>query len=211
MKNILKISILILLIFNVVLTKAQFAEKGGINFSNTIFATYSDSNIKLECDNKLYLGFHAGILRRFNINDKIYLQPEVLLHIDKSKFLLTQKISNITENYSQNFIRADIPIYFGYKINPFRFYLGPIINGNLFSLANKENSQFAEYYNFMGSFSTSFSVGIGIDFGKIGIDINYQRNITKFEQNLNKVWNKQNDIILQSYSNVVMFNLTIYN
>ncbi len=206
MKQILT---LILILTSLTLS-AQFGEKAGVNFSNTIFNTYSNNNITIQSNNKLLLGVHAGILRRININN-MYIQPEVVLHIDKSSFTLTEKINNKTENYTQNFIRADIPIYFGYKVNPFRFYAGPVINGNLLSLTSKEDSQFAEYFDFLGSFSSSLSIGVGLDFGKIGIDISYQRNIIKFEQNLNKVWSSQDEIILKSHNNLIVLSFNVYN
>lgn len=202
--------LLVILLLNSIIVNAQFGEKGGPSFSNTIFDTYTNDEITVQANRSLYFGFQVGAFRRFDLNN-MYLQLEVIFNINRSGFVFTEKANNNSINYIQSFVRADVPIYLGYKLESFRFFAGPVFNGYLFSLTARENSEYAEFFDILGFFSTSFSVGVGCDFGQVGIDLCYQSSITKFEQDLISVYTSHDNILLKSHSNLIVLSFIFYN
>lgn len=202
-------STILILIITFINTFSQIGEKGGLNLSNTIFEDYSDNNIEIKSNNSMLLGVQAGAYRRFCFytdNGGLYLDLSAMLNINRSLFDLTQKSNGSQYQFTQNFINVNVPVMIGYKSGFVRFFAGPSINTYLLSLTNEITSQYASYFDFIGQISPSICFGFGFDIGSFTIDIDYQHNLTGFNQELVDASFSQDPIPLPSVNNIISIN-----
>jgi hypothetical protein len=127
-------------------------------------------------------GFHVGGWVRLKLGG-IYLQPEVLYNSAKVEYKLN-KLGAVTseDSLTQRFSNLDVPIMVGFKLGSFRVNGGPVAHIHLGS-----NDGLAELKDYKASFQSAtwgYQAGIGLDFGKLGIDLRYEGNFNNFGQHI---------------------------
>jgi len=130
------------------------------------------------------VGFRIGGVVRVSLGDLIYLQPELVFRTANMQYRIRDAFRNTDSIRFQdeNFFLIDVPILAGAKIGPFRLQAGPIA-----SLRLDKNSDLETVENFTRSFNTAkwaFQFGVGLDLGKIAIDVNRQNFISKNEDEI---------------------------
>jgi hypothetical protein len=131
-------------------------------------------------------GFDAGIFFRFGRS--FYFQPELDYSFRSSTFKTA--LSELKENARLKNHYLDIPLLIGYKIvdGPnfnFRVFIGPrlgILVGNKSSWKKDEA---------LGTVQIGGRTGIGIDFWRFTLDVNYDFSASKYNSIPVKWW-KQN-------------------
>lgn len=154
-----------------------FGLKGGVNY-NSESITNSSEDVFTGTESKT--GYHAGIWLRIKVPVVgLYIRPELVYTNLKSEVLYTPK--NITAyNTAYNFQKIDIPVLLGKKF----FGVGNVFIGPSFQ------------YIFSSDFSADsisdidtkgFTVGLqfggGIELGKLGIDVRWERGFNTIESN----------------------------
>jgi hypothetical protein len=122
-------------------------------------------------------GFHTGAWLRLKLGP-VYLQPEVLFNTAKVEY----KISNIKtgkiDSLNERLNNLDIPLMLGFKLGSFRINGGPI--GHIHLGENSGLSGLADFKANFQSATWGYQAGIGLDFGKLGLDLRYEGNFNKF-------------------------------
>lgn len=134
-------------------------------------------------------GFHAGGWVRLKLGS-IYLQPEVLFNSSKVQYNVNKlKGTALTDSLrSERFNNLDIPILIGFKLGSFRINAGPV--GHIHLSSSSELSELADYKASFQSATWGYQAGIGLDFGKLGLDLRYEGNFNKFGEHITFGGNK---------------------
>ena len=108
-------------------------------------------------------GFHAGIFGKLNL-EVLYIRPELVYTQTNSSY----ELGNNDVDYKVS--KLDLPVLVGFKlIGPLNIFAGPAFQYTLdndldgLSIDNVENE-----------FSIGYHAGIGVNLGKLGIDIRYE-------------------------------------
>ena len=172
----------------------QFGVKAGVNYNNNGELTLSGvvNNTIEGADAKS--GYHLGIWFRGKLPIiGIYIRPEIIYTQVKNEYLYK------TIQTSYDFQKIDVPILLGKKIFGFaNVFIGPsfqYILSSDFGISNIDQIS-------LDKFSVGMQTGFGIEIGKIGIDVRWERGLSNTEatyvDNSTKlnIDNRTNQIIL---------------
>ena len=194
MKKALCIMILTLGISQSSIAQIQFGVKAGINYNNNgdLKLTNVVNNAIEGADAKS--GFHAGLWFRGKLPILgIYLRPEIVYTQVKSEYLYK------TTSTSYDFKKIDVPVLLGKKIFGIaNVFIGPsfqyVLSTDFGLNTVKEIS--------LDQFSLGLQSGFGVELGKLGIDVRWERGLSNTEANFADgisnftIDNRTNQIIL---------------
>lgn len=173
MKRVLLIMCLALGLSQTTTAQVQFGVKAGINYNNNGDLKLSDvANNAIEgADAKS--GFHAGVWFRAKLPViGIYIRPEILYTQVKSEY----SYKGFSTSY--DFRKIDVPVLVGKKffgvanvfVGPsFQYVLGTDFGFDTVSEVN------------LDKFSLGLQYGLGLEFGKLGIDVRWERGLSSSE------------------------------
>ena len=154
----------------------HFGIKGGINYNSDSFKEVSADVIDGDAESKT--GYHAGIWLRFKLPmTGWYIRPELVYTALKSE--VTTIGSGSKANY--DFQKIDIPVLLGKKFLKIAYLnIGPsfqyILDGDLdFNTISRTNAD---------GFTVGLQFGGGIEIGKVGLDLRWERAFSDVESNL---------------------------
>jgi hypothetical protein len=140
-----------------------FGIKGGLNYGAN--GDYFESTEQAYKDPKSNVGYHLGIFGQ--LGDKIFLRPELVYTKTKSDY----------DNNSLDMSKLDLPVLVGvHLIGPLKVFAGPAFQYILdtdydgITIGDVEND-----------FTVGLNIGAGLSFGKIGIDLRYERGFSENE------------------------------
>lgn len=200
MKNLQKIILVVFLTvgFNQMTTaQIHFGIKGGVNYNNNGDATFSSTGNDVINGAESKSGFHAGIWFRGKLPIiGLYLRPEIVYTQVKSEYVY----KSATTAY--DFKKIDVPLLLGKKILSIgNVFIGPsfqyIIDDN-FSFSGLSTDDFDK-------FSVGLQMGFGIELGKLGVDVRWERGLSNTEANF--VDNTTN-ITVDNRTNQIIFGLS---
>jgi len=198
MKNL--ILVLFLSVGMLQLSNAQinFGIKGGVNYNNNGDATFSTAGNDLVNGSKSKSGYHAGVWFRGKIPViGLYLRPEIVYTQVKSEYVY----NNVSTAY--DFKKIDVPILLGKKL----FGVGNVFIGPSFQYILDDNFSFSGLTaDEFDKFSVGVQMGVGIELGKIGLDVRWERGLSSTEANF--VDNNTN-INIDNRTNQIIFGLSL--
>lgn len=150
----------------------EFGVKGGLNYnSNSIKEVQTD----LFDGAKSKTGYHAGIWLRFKIPViGFYLRPE-LVYTNLENEVLYKTSGNST---SYNFQKIDIPVLLGKKV----FGIGNVYIGPSFQYVLDSDFSFSDIKDVEADgFTVGLQFGGGIELGKVGLDVRWERAFSGIE------------------------------
>lgn len=159
------------------LSNAQiaFGVKGGVNYnSESIKETSQD----VFSGAKSKTGYHAGIWLRFKVPVLgLYLRPElVYTNLENEVFFKTAGKST-----THNFQKIDIPVLLGKKI----FGIGNVYVGPSFQYILDSDFEISDISSVDAKgFTMGLQFGGGVEFGKLGIDVRWERAFSGIESSL---------------------------
>ncbi|MEM9143254.1 MAG: porin family protein [Bacteroidota bacterium] len=140
-----------------------FGIKGGLNYGGN--GDYFDSATNAFEDPDSNLGYHIGLFAK--VGNRIYVRPELMY-------------TRITSGYNDGDFKMDkldAPVLLGLKvIGPLNVFAGPAFQYILdtdfdgLSLGDVEND-----------FSVGLHIGVGVNLGKLGVDLRYERGFNENE------------------------------
>ncbi|WP_159947677.1 porin family protein [Polaribacter septentrionalilitoris] len=172
MKKVILMMVLALGLSQAANAQINFGLKGGINYnSNSIKEVQTD----VFDGAKSKTGYHAGIWLRFKIPViGLYLRPELVYTSLENEVLY--KTSGNTTSY--NFQKIDIPVLLGKKI----FGIGNVYVGPSFQYILDSDFSFSDIPDVEADgFTVGLQFGGGIELGKIGIDVRWERAFSGIE------------------------------
>ncbi len=172
----LSLTLLILLgTMQLAISQVDFGIKGGLNYHFDTFKNIKDDVLQ---GAKSKIGYHGGIWTRFDLGsisariELIYTELNTDVNVDVSSFSVfsSQRIHNANFKYK----KIDIPLLL--EINFMKIFYasaGPsfqyVINSD-FNL-----NKFITDKNITNKFSVGLQTGLGVKFGKFGIDVRWER------------------------------------
>jgi hypothetical protein len=172
MKKVILTICLIFAYTQISTAQIQFGVKGGLNYnSNSVQEVGTDIFDGAESKT----GYHAGIWLRIKVPViGFYIRPELVYTNLKSE--LTLKGTGTIANY--DFQKIDIPVLFGKKILGIgNIFVGPSFQYILDSEFDISDVSDVETDNF----SMGIQFGGGVELGKLGIDLRWERSFSGIE------------------------------
>ncbi|ADV49827.1 hypothetical protein Celal_2540 [Cellulophaga algicola DSM 14237] len=144
-------------------TEPGFGIKAGLNYgANGDYFDAAEDAYKNPDGN---VGYHVGVFGKFG--DKIYFRPELVYTKTKSDY----------ENNSLDMSKLDAPLLVGFNvIGPLTVFAGPSLQYILDT--DYDGITFGDVKN---DFTVGLNIGAGVNLGKIGIDLRYERGFSKNE------------------------------
>ncbi|QWX84498.1 PorT family protein [Cellulophaga sp. HaHaR_3_176] len=144
-------------------TDAGFGIKGGLNYGAN--GDYFDSAENAYNDPEGNVGYHLGVFAKFG--DKIYFRPELVYTKTKSDY----------ENNSLDMSKLDVPLLVGFNvIGPLSVFAGPSLQYILDT--DYDGVTLGDVKN---DFTVGLNIGAGVNLGKLGIDLRYERGFSENE------------------------------
>ena len=150
--------------------ESHFGVKGGVNFSN-IYNTEVD-------DNNVLTSFNAGFYASFPVGDILSIQPEILYSRKGGELDYDNAITSGTSQFKLNYI--EVPVLLKVNITEnLNVHAGPyfsyLIDAEVSNDAEGEAIDFEDAYDNddFNKFDVGLAVGIGYDFGSLGIGARY--------------------------------------
>ena len=149
--------------FAVAQTGSPFGIKAGLNYNGNgdYFNSVEDA---FESPDR-NAGFHIGVYGK--LGNRLYVRPELVY-------------TNTTSGYNEGDLKIqklDVPVLVGAKIiGPLHAFVGPSFQYIL-------NSKFDDTTidDIDNDFTVGFNLGVGVNLGKFGIDLRYERGFTENE------------------------------
>ena len=168
-KKILVLSIALLSTVFYMNAQSGFGVKGGLSYNSNGELNEIGQNIKNEGKGKS--GYNVGIYGKLALGP-IYLRPELVYTKTTSEYTLN---TGGTEDYK--IARLDMPVLVGLKlIGPLSIFAGPAFQ---YTLTNDFKG--IEYDRIDNDFTVGFNFGAGLELGRLGLDIRYERGFNKNE------------------------------
>ena len=141
----------------------SFGIKGGLNYNaNGDYFESIGANAKHPDRN---IGYHLGFFGK--IGDKVYFRPELIYTSTKSDY--------DSDNFKMK--KLDAPMLVGFRVlGPLNVFGGPAFQYILDTDFNDINIK-----DVKNDFTVGLNFGIGLDLGKIGLDLRYERGFNKNE------------------------------
>ncbi|ARV05583.1 hypothetical protein BTO04_02220 [Polaribacter sp. SA4-10] len=155
--------------------QAAFGVKGGINYNSNSIENVSE-DVFDGAESKT--GYHAGIWLRFKIPViGFYIRPELVYTNLENELTYDNGTSNAkTTTYS--FQKIDIPVLLGKKI----FGVGNIYAGPSFQYILDSDFSINDISDVKSDgFTVGLQFGGGIELGKLGIDVRWERAFSGIE------------------------------
>ncbi|EAR12897.1 hypothetical protein PI23P_09725 [Polaribacter irgensii 23-P] len=172
MKKSILIYCFILVCSQIATAQVGFGIKGGVNYNSESIANAS-SDVFEGSESKT--GYHAGIWLRFKVPVVgLYIRPELVYTNLKNQVLY--KPTNTTTAY--NFQKIDIPVLLGKKF----FGVGNVFIGPSFQYILSSDFTVGDLSDVDAEgFTVGLQFGGGIELGKIGIDVRWERGFNNIE------------------------------
>ncbi|MCY2687924.1 outer membrane beta-barrel protein [Salinimicrobium sp. TH3] len=167
---------LIILMFattSAAMAQSGFGVKGGLNYADNGEITYNDVTNAGEDvleGGESKMGYHFGIYYEANILG-FFLRPELVYTTTKSSYQFNQQEADY------NVSKIDLPILVGTKVfGPVRIFAGP----SLQYIVDNDFEGF-ELGDVKDEFTIGAQLGAGIQLGKLGLDVRYERALKENE------------------------------
>ncbi len=143
--------------------KSGFGLKGGLNYSSN--GDYIQAINEAIQNPEANVGYHIGVFGK--LGNRFYLRPELVYTHTKSGY----------SDGDLKIDKLDVPILGGYSFFGFlNVFIGPSFQFIL-------NSKFSgiSIDNIENDFTTGLNIGAGINLGKVGLEIRYERGFSSNE------------------------------
>lgn len=149
--------------------QSDYGIKAGLSYNST-GKLISETGDTIDSKGKGKSGFNIGFYGKLDLGP-IYLRPELVFTKTTSEYELNSQL----EDYKMS--KFDLPVLVGFElIGPLNVFAGPafqyVLNNNLTGLS---------FNSIENNFSVGLNIGASIEFGRIGIDIRYERGFNKNE------------------------------
>lgn len=138
-------------------------------------------NSKAEVDTTIAdasYGYHFGLYSRIKLFG-LYLEPAVLFNSNSVDYNLKVPNSDeVNEIKKEKYNNLDIPLMVGMKVWFFRVQAGPV--AHIFLNSSSELTDIKGYNDKLKDARYGYQAGVGLDFNKIRIDVNYEGNFSSF-------------------------------
>jgi hypothetical protein len=196
-KRILVLSIALLSAVFYMNAQSGFGIKGGLSYNTNgeLSEFVNETGTIIENEGKGKSGYNVGIFGKIGLGP-IYLRPELVYTKTTSEYILN------SEAVDYKIARLDMPVLVGLKlIGPLSIFAGPAFQ---YTLENDFND--IEYDRIDNDFTVGFNFGAGLDLGRLGLDVRYERGFNENEATF--IENNTTSYRLDSRPEQIIFSLS---
>ncbi len=149
-----------------------FGIKAGLNYNKNgdLVGTVGDAGQNIVEGAEGKAGFHVGFWGKLDF-PKLYLRPELVF----TKTQSTYDVDGGSQDYDVS--KLDLPVLLGYKIiGPLHIFAGPAFQ---YTLNNDLGD--LEVADVANEFTVGLNAGVGVNLGKLGLDVRYERGFSENE------------------------------
>jgi hypothetical protein len=149
-----------------------FGIKAGLSYNKNgdLISSVGDSGQDIVDGGEGKAGYHVGFWGKLDF-PKIYLRPELVYSKTKSSY----EVDGDSQDYDIS--KLDLPVLLGYKIiGPLHIFAGPAFQYTL-----KNDLGDLEVEDVQNNFTVGLNTGVGVNLGKVGLDVRYERGFSKNE------------------------------
>ncbi|RYC50182.1 outer membrane beta-barrel protein [Flagellimonas olearia] len=149
-----------------------FGIKAGLSYNKNgdLISSVGDSGQDIVDGGEGKTGYHVGFWGKLDF-PKIYLRPELVYSKTKSSY----EVDGDSQDYDIS--KLDLPVLLGYKIiGPLHIFAGPAFQYTL-----KNDLGDLEVEDVQNDFTVGLNTGVGVNLGKVGLDVRYERGFSKNE------------------------------
>ncbi|WP_369048994.1 porin family protein [Tenacibaculum sp. UWU-22] len=203
MKKLILVCFLLVGVNQMSFGQLQGGIKAGINYNSDSF---QDVKNDVFSGAKSKTGYHVGVWLRGKLPlIGLYIRPELVYTQLKNEVVYTPEGESNSSKTTYDFKKIDLPILLGTKI----FGIGNIFAGPSFQYILKSDFDFNDLKELNSDgFSLGLQFGAGIEFGKVGLDLRWERALsdteTKFVDN-----NTQGNVNFDTRVNQIILGLSL--
>jgi hypothetical protein len=175
-----------LLTSSLAFSQVRFGLRGGINSSRLNSDTeVNTGDYKIKCPNYSIIGYHVGLIGQIELFS-FFIQPELLysaIHNDLDVYDLNSANPDEAIAVKQKINRIDIPVMLGYKLKIFKLEVGPVASFMISSTSDLKT--ITEYDMQWNKATIGYQAGIGLDIGKIALDVKYEGSLSNLGTGIN--------------------------
>jgi hypothetical protein len=181
MKNkLITVLLMSVLTSSLAFSQIKFGLRGGINSSKMNSSTeVNTGDYKITCPNYSVIGYHVGLISQINLF-AFFIQPELLyssVHNDLDVYELNSANPDEATTVKQTLNRIDIPVMVGFKLKILKLEVGPVAS---FIISDNSDLESITQYDMQWNKATiGYQAGIGLDVGKIALDVKYEGSLSK--------------------------------
>lgn len=151
-----------------------FGIKGGLNYNQNgdLIASVGDAASDIIEGSSGKIGYHFGVFGKIELA-KIYIRPEAIY----TRTTSTYDVNGISTDF--DITKIDVPVLLGINlVGPLHIFAGPAFQYQVendlegFSINEAEND-----------FSVGLHAGLGVNLGRLGLDVRYERGFSENEAN----------------------------
>ncbi len=177
-----------------------FGIKAGLNYNKNgdLIGSVGDSGQDIIEGAEGKTGYHVGFWGKLDF-PKIYLRPELVYTKTKSSY----DVDGDSQDYDVS--KLDLPVLLGFKIvGPLHLFAGPAFQYTL-----KNDLESVEIEDVENDFTVGLNAGVGVNLGKVGLDVRYERGFSENEANF--IGNNITDVSgrVDSRPSQVIFSLSL--
>lgn len=165
--------LLMFCITSAAIAQSGFGVKGGLNYADNGEMTYTDFTNAGEDiieGGESKMGYHLGVYYQANLLG-FFLRPELVYTTTKSSYKFNQQEADYDVS------KIDLPILVGTKVfGPVKVFAGPSLQ---YILDN--DFEGLELGDVKDEFTIGAQLGAGIQLGKLGLDVRYERALKENE------------------------------
>ncbi|NAY93353.1 outer membrane beta-barrel protein [Muricauda sp. JGD-17] len=173
MKKALVIAVFALMGFTAAAQSGSgFGIKAGLSYNKNgdLIGSVGDAGQDIREGAEGKAGFHVGFWGKLDF-PKIYLRPELVFTKTKSSY----DLDGGSQDYDVS--KLDLPVLVGYKlIGPLHVFAGPAFQYTL-----KNDLGDLEVEDVESDFTVGLNAGVGVNLGKVGLDVRYERGFSENE------------------------------
>lgn len=196
-KRILVLSIALLSTVFYMNAQSGFGIKGGLSYNTNgeLSEFVNETGTIIENEGKGKSGYNVGIYGKLALGP-IYLRPELVYTKTTSEYILN------SEAVDYKIARLDMPVLVGLKlIGPLSVFAGPAFQ---YTLENDFND--IKYDDIENEFTVGFNFGAGVELGRLGLDVRYERGFNENEATF--IENSTTSYRLDSRPEQIIFSLS---
>ena len=149
-----------------------FGIKAGLSYNKNgdLIGSVGDSGANIIEGAKGKAGYHVGVWGKLDF-PVIYIRPELVYSKTKSSYDFQG------ESFDYDISKLDLPVLLGFKlIGPLHVFAGPAFQYTL-----KNDLEDLEVEDVKNEFTVGLNAGVGVNLGKLGLDVRYERGFSDNE------------------------------
>ena len=174
MKKVLLVALLFVGFSQYAEAQLQFGVKAGVNYNSDSFKDVSNDVLN-GADSRT--GYHAGIWLRAKLPGLgLYIRPEIVYTELSNDVSYDNNV--LVRKTDFKFRKIDVPVLIGKKV----FGIGNIFAGPSFQYVLGSDFGLSDLSEIStDEFSLGIQLGFGIEFGRLGVDVRWERSLSNTE------------------------------